>query len=442
MIERSGHVVLREWEIRNPESGTALAGLSLAGGQPVQALAQMLSKESVLDVAELRSGLRIQTFSHVGRVRLGDLTITVRPKLDHATLLNLLRYAYGFRRLRLFEEAAQRLEAAAFEDLLIAQLHAEVAELIARGLHRSYVARREPLASPRGRIDVHRLAAGGGIVTSTLPCIHYPRIEDSLLNQVLLAGLHLAGQAASDLQLRRTSRRLAGLLAERVSSIRLDAGMLTSVRHHLNRLTAAYEPSINIIRLLAESQGVSLGESDAMLSLPGFLFDMNRFFQALLSRFLRENLADCIVRDEYRLRGMMRYVPEFNPRKRKSPDPRPDFVVQRGPHASAILDAKYRDLWEHGLPRDMLYQLALYASSHHSKTATILYPTTQAAATEARIEVRDPVSYRQLAQVRSRPVYLGRFEELVLAKPSAAMQRRRAAYADWLAFGDSAKIRA
>ena len=41
-----------------------------------------------------------------------------------------------------------------FQDLLVAQLHAEVRELVARGLRRRYVARSEELASPRGRIDM------------------------------------------------------------------------------------------------------------------------------------------------------------------------------------------------------------------------------------------------------------------------------------------------
>jgi 5-methylcytosine-specific restriction enzyme subunit McrC len=128
-------------------------------------------------------------------------------------------------------------------------------------------------------------------------------------------------------------------------------------------------------------------------------------------------------------------MPDFNPRNCRSPDPRPDFVVKHNSGASAILDAKYRNLWEQSLPRDMLYQLAIYASSHDSKVATILYPTTDGQAKEARVEVRDPVLHRQIAQVRLRPVDLARIEDLALAKPTAAVRRQRAVYAAWMVFG-------
>ena len=153
-------------------------------------------------------------------------------------------------------------------------------------------------------------------------------------------------------------------------------------------MTTAYAPAISILRLLIESKGITLTGDTSTMPLPGFLFDMNRFFQSLLSRFFSENLSDCSVWDEFRLRDVIRYDPDYNPRKRSSPTPRPDFVVIRGKAIVGILDAKYRDLWEKSLPRDMLYQLGIYAAVHDLRVATILYPTLDPYAKEARLSQR------------------------------------------------------
>ena len=320
--------------------------------------------------------------------------------------------------------------------MLVYQLAAEIQELAARGLARSYVPRREAPATVRGRIDMTKLAVSRGTPAALLPCRHHLRSDDSPLNQVLLGGLKLAGQIASSVELRRRCRRLAAVLNETISSAPLDGSALRSAERSLNRLTRTYAPALSIIRLLLEASGIAFQGRQAATALPGFLFDMNAFFQTALSRFLHDHLTGYEVRDEYRLRGMMRYDPAYNPLGRRSPAPRPDFAVQRHGTLLALLDAKYRDLWENPLPRSMLYQLVVYAMSHPELgCSTILYSSQASAAGESRINVTDPIFGQRLGQVRLRAVHLPTVAKLV-ADSTSAGRRAREAYAKRLVFGE------
>lgn len=429
-------LTLQEWEHYTPETTPALRGLSFAGDTATRLRAEQLTTTQQLEILELVRGLAIQTHSFVGNVMLGPVQLVIHPKLTGLPLLNLLRYAYHLRDLAILPESDYAIGAATFQDLLIAQLAAEVEEVLARGLHREYERTAEPLSSPRGRLDFQTYARRGGIAAAALPCIHHPRLEATLLNQVLLAGLNLGAHLTTDLILRVRLRRLAQVLALTPTPAPLHQETLAQAKRALDRRTAAYRPALTLIELLLQASGLAL-DLPTGLRLPGFLFDMNRFFQALLSRFLHDYLpGDYIIRDEYRLKEMFAYVPGHNPRHSQTPTPRPDFAILQGVHLVALLDAKYRDLWESPLPREMLYQLSLYALSQPSgATATILYPTLDPTAREARIAIREPVSGDNRAYVVLRPVDLLYLNQVLTTFTGEKQRRACRVLAQQLALG-------
>ena len=427
-------VQLTEWETREPEQGSPLWGMDLSEGRVV---AKELRRRGQLEVLELARGLELRASSWVGRVELGKLTVTIQPKIPGAPFLKLLRYGYGLRQLSVKDPALFGREWGTFQDLIALQLASEVVELIARGLHRDYRRETAELAVPSGRIDFQRyvMAAGGG--RASLPCAHHPRTRETILNRVLQAGTSLAARATDDVELRGQLRRLGRTLDMDGPPPELNWDLLDRSRTSIDRRTRAYGPALNLICLLMQGFGISLGDSAEALRLPGFLFDMNRFFQALLSRFLRESLDGYTVRDEHRLKGMFSFAPLGNPRARRAPTPRPDFVILRGNKIASVLDAKYRDLWLHSLPREMLYQLSVYALSRSGsdRQAVILYPTLAGGAIDQTIVLNEPVEGTERARIILRPVKLLELERLVSASPSVERGRQCTALAKRLIFG-------
>ena len=127
-----------------------------------------------------------------------------------------------------------------------------------------------------------------------------------------------AEQRAAEESLRRLRPELAAATAQRdkvwkdlraarrLRDERTDAWYeARRVGDEVNRLTAAYVPSLQLTELLYACAAVSL-DGDATTALPGFLFDMNRFFQALMGRFLADHLPAFEVREEHALTEMMR----------------------------------------------------------------------------------------------------------------------------------------
>ena len=408
---------LTEWDHVEPGTegrSALLRGLSFDAHPESRVQLNRLAHARIVTITERRNGLSVRSHSYVGRLLVGPLDMTIAPKIEWKRWLVLIGYALRLRGLVRSDRIGTAVDSLALQDLLVIELIAEVRDLMVGGLHRAYVRRRAMLAAPRGRIDFEELAGRGGIHSPTLPCRFTRRLDDSPINRLLLAGLRFAARLAIDSTLRSDARRLAHALEGTVSSLQLSDELVSHARRTLDRRTVRYVPALQLIELLLDGQGIALdGTPDRpRLSLPGFALDMNRLWQRLVSRVLMEWSDNFEIREEHSLRGVFRSNFD-HPLRRSIRPPRPDFAAFSHGRLLSFLDAKYRDLWNLPLPREMLYQLAMYAQANPRGRAAMLYPTDAPQAVEERVDIRDPTSDVRRAFVALRPVRLGELERLI-----------------------------
>jgi 5-methylcytosine-specific restriction enzyme subunit McrC len=159
----------------------------------------------------------------------------------------------------------------------------------------------------------------------------------------------------------------------------LDRTLLERVDRERNRLTARYAGVHRLVRLMSERSGLDDEHAVGRDVLPGFLWNMATLFERFVARFLSDHLPDHDVLTQeklHQLYAVVRSGPTL-----KAPRPRPDLVIRRkrDGRTVGVFDTKYRDLWATKLPREILYQMSVYALAWSERggedvPAVVLYP--------------------------------------------------------------------
>ena len=323
-------------------------------GQPVPvnaSQAMLLARSGVVNAAlsTVRAGWwQVSGAGKVGAARIGDVAVSIRPKVPIARLLFLAGYAeFG----PAWRTEDVRVDSAA--DLVPAMADAlwrQVARAIHQGLLPGYLEVEESSAVLRGRLrESEQLRRHHGLPLP-LEIRHDEFTVDIAENQIL--------RAACERVLKVPGVRGEALL--RLRRLLREFGDVTPLGRRdpvpawqATRLNARYHSALRLAELVLGATSVEHAPGDVAVN--GFLLDMPVLFESFVSKALSGFLAG-------RYGGRV-HSQDWNPFDMAGlVRLRPDLVWKVAGAPVAVVDAKYKTESPAGYPNADLYQLLAYCT--------------------------------------------------------------------------------
>lgn len=327
--------------------GRRLAGKQAWWGSPRPGERRSTSAIAVQPTAR-RGRWRVRVNDAVGAVSVGELHLTVRPKIPEEHFLGLLSRAGAVPRLD--RSSALHPRGTDLWELLANWYLAAVEDVLRADLARDYRSARAERPHVAGRVDFVRTAMNFGRGRLAVAAEAQEYDFDNPLNRVLLAASRLV---QSSPVLPGEARRRAGRVTSRFPDVSpLVAGDLD--RAGLERRTTYYGSALRLARQLISGAALGLGEGGT----PGwaFLIRTPEPVEEGLRRLLGDGLTDHhVAKRGLRLRGSMKTL-------------NPDLVFDE---RTAVGDVKYKvtgEAWRN----DDLYQLVAFAAGYRARRGLLV----------------------------------------------------------------------
>ncbi len=300
--------------------------------------------------------------STIGAFQVGDLSVSIRPKLAISQVLFLASYAMDE-----FKAPPGWPPQVPTSDLVqaMAYLLALAAQrAFARGLHRDYREHEEALTTVKGRIRVAEQIRRRFGVPIPVEVRYDDFTEDVTANRLVKA----AAEALIQMRLRdRNDRtRLTQVLArlENVSWVEYERERVPDVR--FNRLNEHYREVVALSRIVLQHRSIEAQRGDILA--PGFLMDMNRVFESFVVRALRKELK----LTERTFRSGQRLGQHIFLAKDEGIQLKPDLTWWERGECTFVGDAKYKRI-DHDTPNADLYQMLAYATALDLPGGLLIY---------------------------------------------------------------------
>ena len=291
--------------------------------------------------------------STVGALELGDLSVSIRPKLDISRVLFLASYAMGAFRLQdepfAFDDAETLVEA------LAPALVAAAQRAFGRGLLHGYRTEEEPLHTVRGRIMVAEQVRRRFDIPMPVEARYDDFSDDILPNRLVKAAAAVLGAMdIRDAHARDGLRWMDATLGN-VSLARFSQSDVPTVTY--DRLNEHYREVVELSRLVLRYRAFEMDRGGVCAN--GFLMDMSQVFQGFVTRALRETLrvSEAAFRSDV---DLPRNITLDEDRRVHL---RPDLSWWDGSTCTFVGDAKYKRVRNERIPNADLYQVLAYATA-------------------------------------------------------------------------------
>lgn len=283
----------------------------------------------------------------VGVARVGDLQVSIRPKIAIDRLVFLMGYAtkptFWRNHSVLLDVESDLPEALGHA---FARLASKATD---QGLLQGYKTVDESLAVVRGRIRVRDQISRRFGVGLPLEVTYDDFTIDIAENQILLAAatrlLRMPG-------LSKTVRHSLQRIRMQMSGVSVLARGELVPTWIPSRLNARYQAPLHLAELILAGDSFEQRQGDLLVG--GFVFDMWRIYEDFLSNALRESLAP------YGGSASLQHRMHLDEAHRV--EMRPDFVWTGRDGRRIVVDAKYKAEKPAGFPQADLYQLLAYCT--------------------------------------------------------------------------------
>ena len=296
--------------------------------------------------------------STIGAFQVGDLSVSIRPKLAVSRVLFLASYAMD--ELKASPGWPPRVRARSLVQAMARLLALAAQRAFARGLHRDYRKHEEALTTVKGRIRVAEQIRRRFGVPIPVEVRYDDFTEDVTANRLVKAA------AGALIQMRLRDERLTQVLArlENVSRVEYERGRVPVVR--FNRLNEHYREVVALSRIVLQHRSIEAQRGDILA--PGFLMDMNRVFERFVVRALRKELklTERAFRSGQGL-GQCIFLAKDGGIQLK-----PDLTWWERGDCTFVGDAKYKRI-DHDTPNADLYQMLAYATALDLPGGLLIY---------------------------------------------------------------------